>query len=70
MDLDRDGCDTRQIIAFHVGDRSRHSGKELWAHLPLVYREQATFHTDHYQGDRILSCSGEHPQEIVFVETT
>ena len=40
---------TRQIIAFHVGDRSRTSGKELWAHLPPVYREQATFHTDQYE---------------------
>src|SRR5215831_20396104 len=27
---------TRQIIAFHVGDRSRTSGKELWAHIPPV----------------------------------
>ena len=40
---------TRQIIAFHVGDRSRTSGKELWAHIPTVYREQATFHTDQYE---------------------
>jgi len=40
---------TRQIIAFHVGDRSRASGKELWAHIPTVYREQATFHTDQYE---------------------
>jgi insertion element IS1 protein InsB len=39
---------TRQIIAFHVGDRSRDSAKELWAKIPLVYREQATFHTDQY----------------------
>lgn len=39
---------TRQIIAFHVGDRRRESGKELWANLPRVYREQATFHTDQY----------------------
>ena len=37
---------TRQIIAFHVGDRSGESGKALWANIPLVYREQATFHTD------------------------
>jgi insertion element IS1 protein InsB len=37
---------TRQIIAFHVGDRSRDSAKELWAKIPLVYREQAMFHTD------------------------
>jgi insertion element IS1 protein InsB len=40
---------TRQIIAFHVGERSRDSAKELWAKIPLVYREQATFHTDQYE---------------------
>jgi insertion element IS1 protein InsB len=39
---------TRQIIAFHVGDRSGEGGKALWANIPLVYREQATFHTDQY----------------------
>jgi insertion element IS1 protein InsB len=39
---------TRQIIAFHVGDRGRASGKELWTNIPTVYREQATFHTDQY----------------------
>src|SRR5215510_697284 len=39
---------TRQIMAFHVGDRSHESAKQLWAHLPAVYRAQATFSTDHY----------------------
>ena len=39
---------TRQIIAFHVGDRSRESVEELWANIPVIYREQATFHTDQY----------------------
>ena len=39
---------TRQVIAFHVGDRSRDSAKELWAKIPVVYREQVTFHTDQY----------------------
>jgi insertion element IS1 protein InsB len=39
---------TRQIIAFHVGDRRGESGKALWANMPTVYREQATFHTDQY----------------------
>jgi insertion element IS1 protein InsB len=39
---------TRQIIAFHIGDRSRESAKELWAKIPLAYRERATFHTDRY----------------------
>ena len=32
---------TRQIIAFHVGDRSHESAQQLWANLPTVYREQA-----------------------------
>jgi insertion element IS1 protein InsB len=40
---------TRQVIAFHVGDRSRKSAKRLWAKIPLVYREQATFYTDQYE---------------------
>jgi insertion element IS1 protein InsB len=39
---------TRQIIAFHVGDRSGDSGTKLWANMPLIYRQQATFHTDQY----------------------
>jgi insertion element IS1 protein InsB len=30
---------TRQIIAFHIGDRSRGSAKQLWAKIPLVSRE-------------------------------
>jgi len=36
---------TRQVIAFHVGDRSRDSAEALWAKMQLLYREQATFHT-------------------------
>jgi len=39
---------TRQIIAFHIGDRSRKSGKQLWANIPFAYRQQATFYTDQY----------------------
>lgn len=39
---------TRQVIAFHVGDRSRKSGEQLWAKLPAVYQQQATFYTDCY----------------------
>jgi insertion element IS1 protein InsB len=41
----------RQIIAFHVGDRSRDGlrSRQLWANLPVVYREEATFYTDQYE---------------------
>jgi len=39
---------TRQIIAFHVGDRSRKSAEALWATIPAIYQQHATFHTDQY----------------------
>jgi insertion element IS1 protein InsB len=39
---------TRQVMAFHVGDRSRKSAQRLWAKIPLVYRHHATFYTDQY----------------------
>jgi hypothetical protein len=39
---------SRQVIAFHVGDRSRRSAKRLWAKIPLAYRQQATFYTNQY----------------------
>jgi insertion element IS1 protein InsB len=39
---------TRQVIAFHVGGRSRKSAKRLWATIPHIYRQHATFYTDQY----------------------
>jgi insertion element IS1 protein InsB len=39
---------TRQVIAFHVRDRSQASAERLWANLPAAYREQAIFYTDQY----------------------
>ena len=39
---------SRQVIAFHVGDRSRCSAKRLWARIPEAYRQLATFYTDQY----------------------
>jgi insertion element IS1 protein InsB len=40
---------TRQVIAFHLGDRSRESGEQLWAKIQEVYQQQATFCTDFYE---------------------
>jgi IS1 family transposase len=37
---------SRQIIAFHVGDRSGQSAKALWQSIPEWYRQHATFYTD------------------------
>src|SRR5262249_47226408 len=39
---------TRQVMAFHVEDRSRKSAKRLWAKIPHAYRQHATFYTDQY----------------------
>ncbi len=37
---------SRQIIAFHVGDRSRISAQALWKSIPQRYRKHARFYTD------------------------
>jgi insertion element IS1 protein InsB len=39
---------SRQVLAFHVGDRSRKSARQLWNKLPAAYRKNATFYTDAY----------------------
>ncbi len=39
---------TRQVIAFHVGDRSQESAERLWASLPATYRKRAVFYPDQY----------------------
>ena len=39
---------TRQVIAFHVGDRSQDSVEQLGDSIPAVYREQARLYTGHY----------------------
>lgn len=39
---------TRQVIAFHVGDRSGQSAATLWEKIPSVYHGRAMFYTDQY----------------------
>ena len=51
---------TRQVIAFHVGDRSRESARQVWAKIPWVYRAQATFHTDQYDAYRGVIPAARH----------
>ncbi len=51
---------THQVIAFHVGDRSRESGAQLWAKVPQVYRQQAVFHTDLYEVYQGIIPAGQH----------
>ena len=39
---------TRQILAFHVGDRSGQNAKALWEKIPTVYQDQVKFYPDQY----------------------
>jgi insertion element IS1 protein InsB len=57
MAMDATTC---QIIAFHAGERSGDSGKALWANIPLIYREHATFHTDQYTVRQGVIPAGQH----------
>src|SRR5437588_9845482 len=41
--------ETRQVIAFFVGDRSRESARRLWQRIPAAYRERATFYSDDWE---------------------
>jgi insertion element IS1 protein InsB len=51
---------SRQIIAFHVGDRSRESARKLWESLPESYRDKATFYTDDWQAYKGVIPSERH----------
>jgi insertion element IS1 protein InsB len=53
-------ADTRQIIAFHVGDRSRQSAEALWGKIPKGYQAQATFYTDCYEAYKGVIPSAQH----------
>ena len=49
MDLDRHGCSSPARSSRCMSEIGvTRVAKELWAHIPTVYREQATFHTDQY----------------------
>ncbi|MFM1841554.1 MAG: hypothetical protein RLZZ490_285 [Cyanobacteriota bacterium] len=42
-------CDTREIIVYFLGYRTRKSAKQLWASLPSAYRQCAVAYTDFWQ---------------------
>jgi insertion element IS1 protein InsB len=41
--------ESRQVICFHVGDRSKESAKKLWAKIPPHVQQYGLFHTDHWE---------------------
>jgi len=53
-------ADTRQIIAFYIGDRSKLSAKKLWKLIPETYRKNATFYTDNWKAYKSVIPEGRH----------
>jgi insertion element IS1 protein InsB len=51
---------TRQVIAFHVGDRSGQSALALWKKLPGVDQEHAVFDTEHSAAYTSVIPSAQH----------
>jgi len=51
---------TRQVVAFHVGDRNGQSAEALWEKIPTGYQEQALFYTDHYAAYTGVIPSAQH----------
>jgi insertion element IS1 protein InsB len=61
---------SRQVMAFHVGDRSRKSARRLWAKMPQAYRHHATFYTDQYVVYAGVSPAAQHPAVSTFARKT
>lgn len=55
--LDRD---TREIVALHLGNRSRTSAKALWQALPPLYRQCAVCYTDAWEAYKGVFPSTRH----------
>jgi hypothetical protein len=53
---------TRQVLAFHVGDRSRQSATALWEKLPVMYQQQALFSTEQYAVEYRCPASSSTPR--------
>jgi insertion element IS1 protein InsB len=52
--------ESRQVIAFYVGDRSRKSARKLWNRIPSIYRQQASFDTDDRQAYKGVIAEAQH----------
>ncbi len=49
-----------QVIAFHVGDRSRRSARKLWQQIPARYRQHASFATDDWEAYKGVIPASQH----------
>ena len=51
---------TKQVIAFHVGDRSENSAKELWKKIPEIYKKNSVFYTDDWNAYKGVIPKNQH----------
>jgi IS1 family transposase len=51
---------TRQVMAFHMGDRSPQSAAQLEANIPAASREPATCYTEHYEASTGVIPAAQH----------
>ena len=51
---------TRQVIAFYVGSRGDEGAENLWERIPTVYKENATFYTDHWDAYKNVIPAAQH----------
>ena len=52
--------ETRQVIAFYVGDRSKDSACKLWNRIPEVYKKHGIFYTDKYESYKDIIPKSQH----------
>ncbi len=53
--------ESRQILAVHVGNRGAEGARGLWQAIPEIYRQNATFYTDHWQPYKKVIPQEKHP---------
>jgi insertion element IS1 protein InsB len=52
--------ESRQIIAFEVGDRTRETAKKLWNKIPDFIKKYGLFHTDDWDSYKTVITEGQH----------
>ena len=50
----------RQIIGFHIGDRSQQSAHALWKSIPAIFHEKAGFFSDYWQAYKTVFQTDNH----------
>lgn len=52
--------DTRQIVAYEIGDRSRATAQKLWDKIPETLQKNALFYTDDWDSYKTVIPEGQH----------